>query len=682
MSQTTPSKQSRQWSILAVLLLILLVGAFLRFYRLNVLPPGLFMDEAMNGLDAQTVWRNGRFPIFFPANNGREPLYIYLQAALLALLGENSFSLRLASAYTGILTIPLVYVLGRRLFGNTAVALWLGVTAAAALATSYWHVSLSRLGFRTILLPFFVMLVLLWFWQGWQRRQWHWFVLAGVALGLSQYTYLAARAVPLIGVGTMGLLLLVLLLRRKAITPADKTVLKGAVLMSAVALLIYLPLGIYLLTTPANAAARTADVSLLEQGQVASTGMALLQNVFLVGRMFVDRGDLNLRHNLPGRAALDWLTLVGFVTGLVLLLRYWRRPPSWLLASWLVVMLLPTLLSTDAPHYLRASGAVGAVMIIVGMGLVWWWARLENGLAKRGWLKEPVLSLSKGPFRFWLLLPLLVLFISGSLTAFDYFGRWANHPALYDGFETLERQAGEVALQKLPEGTVYLIPDLPAQRSPALQFLLQFSDVRPLPSGCLVFQAQAQTPVTYLVRTQRDKETLPQLQALWPGGEVETAVSHPVSGEIFFETYTIMPEENGGNGVKTAVAQFGDAIQLTAADTQLVDDAIRITTTWQAIAQPAADHTLFVHLYRQGEEDGQPVAQLDSQPCYATGKWQPGEALRETYTLPLPADLPAGDYSLVLGWYTWPDFERLPLSTNQQALSGQRYLLEQIHIGD
>ncbi len=670
-------KTSNKWAVLAVMLLILLVGAFLRFYRLNSLPPGLFIDEAINGLDAQGVWRNGNLPIFFPANNGREPLYIYLQAIALALIGENGLSMRLVSAYIGMITIPVVYVLSKTLFLKTTPgAVWIGVTASAALAASYWHVSLSRLGFRTILLPLFVMLVLLWFWMGWQRRKLRWFVLAGIALGISQYTYLASRAVPVLFAGFVGLILLGEFSRHKQITPTFKLMLKSAFFMSVIALLIYMPLGIYLLTTPSGASARTADVSLLSPAAAngESVEMALINNAVLVGRMFVDRGDMNLRHNLPGRAALDALNVVGFVTGLFLLLRHRQRAQSWLLVLWLIIMLLPTLLATEAPHYLRASGALGAVMIVVGMGLVWWWERLEIRLQKQGWLKRP--------FHFWLLLPLLVLMFSATLTAFDYFARWANAPHLYDDFQAVESQAANAVLQKLAEGSVYLIPDIAAQRSPVLQLFLNFTAVRQLPSECLVFQPQAPTPVIYMVRTQRDEETLPQLQALLPGGEVETAVFHPDSGEIFFETYTITPEENGSRIKETAVAQFGDAIQLTGTETQLADNAIPITITWQAISQPTADHTLFIHLYRVGEEDEPAVAQLDIQPCYPTGKWQPGEALRETYTLPLPPDLPPGDYTVGLGWYTWPSFERLPLEMSDNQLSNQRHVLGQITIGD
>ncbi len=61
-----------------LLLLTILVAAFFRFYRLWELPPGLFFDEAFNGFDALRVLRAGYLTPFFPENNGREALFIYL----------------------------------------------------------------------------------------------------------------------------------------------------------------------------------------------------------------------------------------------------------------------------------------------------------------------------------------------------------------------------------------------------------------------------------------------------------------------------------------------------------------------------------------------------------------------------------------------------------------------------
>ena len=60
-----------------MLLLAVGLAAALRFYRLGEWPPGPYRDEAYNGLDALGVL-NGRHALFFPANNGREPLYLSL----------------------------------------------------------------------------------------------------------------------------------------------------------------------------------------------------------------------------------------------------------------------------------------------------------------------------------------------------------------------------------------------------------------------------------------------------------------------------------------------------------------------------------------------------------------------------------------------------------------------------
>jgi len=62
------------------------LAAALRFFALGEIPPGLYHDEAFNGLDALRVLA-GHWPVYFAANRGREPLFIYLIAATVGLLG-------------------------------------------------------------------------------------------------------------------------------------------------------------------------------------------------------------------------------------------------------------------------------------------------------------------------------------------------------------------------------------------------------------------------------------------------------------------------------------------------------------------------------------------------------------------------------------------------------------------
>ena len=72
----------------ALLLLALATAVFLRFTNLGSWPPGLYRDEAFNGLDALRLL-DGKLTVFFTANNGREPLYIYLTTLAVGLFGRT-----------------------------------------------------------------------------------------------------------------------------------------------------------------------------------------------------------------------------------------------------------------------------------------------------------------------------------------------------------------------------------------------------------------------------------------------------------------------------------------------------------------------------------------------------------------------------------------------------------------
>jgi len=54
-----------------ILIAILALGAFLRFYQLTTVPSGIQVDEAMNGANILQILETGRFHVFYPENNGR-----------------------------------------------------------------------------------------------------------------------------------------------------------------------------------------------------------------------------------------------------------------------------------------------------------------------------------------------------------------------------------------------------------------------------------------------------------------------------------------------------------------------------------------------------------------------------------------------------------------------------------
>ena len=201
----------RQQDLLALLLILLVAGIF-RLWQLDRFPPGLFGDEAVNGLDALDALA-GRPQVFYPANFGREGLHMLLLAPVIRLLGPTALALRLPSVLAGIVTALATYWLGRELFART----WLRGTlvpllAALFLSTSYWHIHFSRFGIRGVFTPLMAALAFAAFWHGANRiadtvaagrsvlrdgRSWGWFLLAGLFTGLGVHFYTASRLIPI-----------------------------------------------------------------------------------------------------------------------------------------------------------------------------------------------------------------------------------------------------------------------------------------------------------------------------------------------------------------------------------------------------------------------------------------------------------------------------------------------------
>src|SRR3989344_2129322 len=106
---------SREYKLLLV---VLIIAGGLRVANLTSVPPGLYPDEAMNGSNALEALSTGEFKIFYPENNGREGLFINIQAMFVATLGNEPWALRLPSAIFGMFTVLGLYFLTRELFKN------------------------------------------------------------------------------------------------------------------------------------------------------------------------------------------------------------------------------------------------------------------------------------------------------------------------------------------------------------------------------------------------------------------------------------------------------------------------------------------------------------------------------------------------------------------------------------
>ncbi len=91
-------------------------------------------------------------------------------------------------------------------------------------------------------------------------------------------------------------------------------------------------------------------------------------------------------------------------------------------------------------------------------------------------------------------------------------------------------------------------------------------------------------------------------------------------------------------------------------------DTLRLDVVWQAQRALETDYTAFAHLV---DGEGRGWAGEDHQPhggLYPTSAWGAEEMVRDTFTLTVPADAPAGLYDVQVGWYDPATQERLPVA--------------------
>ena len=136
---------------LLALIVILLLALGLRLFRLNGIPPGLTHDEANHGREALEI-RDGVLRYYFPLNYGSEPLYSYMVAGSMSVLGENVFALRFVNVVFGVAAIAMTAVWANRAFDKAT-----ALIAAGLMAVSFWPLASSREALRAGMLPFFMV---------------------------------------------------------------------------------------------------------------------------------------------------------------------------------------------------------------------------------------------------------------------------------------------------------------------------------------------------------------------------------------------------------------------------------------------------------------------------------------------------------------------------------------------
>lgn len=359
----------RVW-VVVLLSIIIACGVFFRFHRIAETPMDPTSDHAEKLLDVQDVL-DGQRPIFFIRNTGREPAQFYVIAGMVQWLGlpPTFDTMKLGTAAIDVLTIPAVYLLAAELGGPVV-----GLAAAAAYSFAAWPVGIARAGLRFPYAPLPATLALWLLFRYLRRGDRRDALLLGATLGVGLYGYSPFRVViPIIPLA-LGLTWLL----ETRWHPWRRRLLQDGLLMGATMLIVFIPLGRYMLEHPEAFWYRAASRAVGDHLESPLTFEALrvfAMNNLMAALAFNVRGDSSMVNAERWAPFLDTASGAAFLLGTLLAVRMVvaERNVRWLilLASFPILFLSSTLAISfpiENPSVNRAGPVLPVAFALVGLG--------------------------------------------------------------------------------------------------------------------------------------------------------------------------------------------------------------------------------------------------------------------------------------------------------------------------
>ena len=376
-----------------ILALALIISFALRFYKLGVVPVGMYIDETAIGVDAYVVAETGKdvhgkpmlSALYKSYGDYKLPVYVLAASASVKIFGKSEFAVRFPSAAAGVASTLVVYFIAKQLFKQRKdVYLISGITAVMH-AILPWDMLFSRTAFEGHFGQFLVLLMILFALKA--VNDWRLSLLSALFGSLALYTYYSIRFI--VPVMYCSILLFYLLEKR------EKKLLLGFGMGMLLMGLLFIPM----LHSPLYSDSQKLRLS--SKNILHETEEYVQKSVFfrerspnsLVYRIFYHRylylikelfknysahvspdflffsGDDNLRHSTQRVGVMLPAMLPFFLAGLyVMIKKYWKL--GILLAIWFGISVLPAAVPVEVPHALRSQNAIGLLPIILGLGAV------------------------------------------------------------------------------------------------------------------------------------------------------------------------------------------------------------------------------------------------------------------------------------------------------------------------
>lgn len=336
-----------------LILLFFLSITLLYLLKLDRLPLSFHGDEAETALQTLEILK-GNVGIIGVGWYDLPLLSFIPDVITMRIFGINIWGIRSGSVLFGILTIPIFYFLTELLFTKRV-----ALIATILLTTSHLWIALSRIGITYVQATFIMLTTLYFLFKGLKSEQKIYFVLAGIFLGLSFYSYYAARILPLV----IFIPLFFYIFKRGYF----KSHLLNFLFFCFSAMIVFLPQLLFFLQHPQSFFSRTNSVYIFSETgkQWTNYNKNILETLWLqfLATINIFAGDNSTQYGYKGML-LDYFTLIFLIIGIIYSLIFLKRKGLFLL-FWFVLAIVGQVLTTIPTPFFLPRFVVGLPVIFI-----------------------------------------------------------------------------------------------------------------------------------------------------------------------------------------------------------------------------------------------------------------------------------------------------------------------------
>jgi hypothetical protein len=352
------------------LIAIVVISACLYIIGATSIPTDVHGDEAEVAMHGIKIRESGNFNIFNPGWYLIPNLFFLIPAWVMWLFGDNLFGVRMSGALVGLATIPMFYLLSRRLLLPFP-----ALIAAFLFSISTLFMHFSRLGVGYNQATFFTVTVLYFLLHGIQMQNARSISLAGLLAGLGLLSYQATKVLVPLGVVSIPVIMLIFAIHSRFQYPSLRNGVRYVFLFGIGVWISFAPLFGSFLKEPGEFSSRTKSVSVFYED-----GRRLMRynfvNTMTIKDIVVEQfwrttyapityQDLSpYLNNREYGGMMDPLPALLFSVGLIILVVSVYHPTALILMLWYICLLYITVITNSAPAYQRLVCVLPILYII------------------------------------------------------------------------------------------------------------------------------------------------------------------------------------------------------------------------------------------------------------------------------------------------------------------------------